>query len=454
MTSPHNRIFGYIDSSSTRKQDPIRPSISPDMMSNQILRPTEATEADAHTVTAHNECVWPSLDDKNPFAVLSTDDVCESESEHSEDVPGHVEDASEPSDKVNEHEHEHDATCRLLQQVDTLGIEYDNWSPRPVVVYSNFEEHYLFAIRKPFIIYQDIKNKIKSVLESQLDVLRSSRLYKGIIKSINTVKFLRELEHEASHTNVTTKNGVRKMLTELVKLPADGQSMVLSFDCEGDNLGRNGTTCYLQIRDNVAERIYLVDLLTLGQKAWFTPAQGSATTLQDIFQNPKLVKLIFDVRSDSDALYNHYGIKLAGVLDVQYLKMLCYRYYCDRRPGYNRTMIDSDCLDNDQETEFARYKQYPFGRDYSRFMDRPLPPILKLYAVNDVRFLHVLAAHLKEHLTAKGLDFAYEWTDKEIKWTWEEDYYEDHYPTDDDPYARACTKDSFSRCWKERINTT
>lgn len=318
------------------------------MMSNQTLRPTEAAEADAHTVTDHNECVWPSLDDKNPFAVLSTDDVCESDSEHSEDVPGHVEDTSEPSDEANEHEHEHDVTCkrcyrdiarnqlrqlcqcrrcwrcnnmqddcdcgddtcavcdqpdsfcscprchicgeegyycecqfcgrcnsaptscrcvipsdkktdltlgRLLQQVDTLGIEYDNWSPRPVVVYSNFEEHYLFAIRKPFIIYQDIKNKIKSVLESQLDVLRGSRLYKGIIKSINTVKFLRELEHEASRTNVTTKNGVRKMLTELVKLPADGQSMVLSFDCEGDNLGRHGTTCYLQIRDNVAERI-------------------------------------------------------------------------------------------------------------------------------------------------------------------------------------------------------
>ncbi|KAK5095302.1 hypothetical protein LTS08_008202 [Lithohypha guttulata] len=346
------------------------------------------------------------------------------------------------------------ASDRLLQLVNTLSL--DPWTVRPIVVYGDFDKHYVFAVRKPSAVFNDIKNKVNGVVDPLLRKSRRSKVYKTLKNMVeepfNKIKFMREPEKESTHTNVTTKKGVCNMVTELAKLPADGETMALSFDCEGDNLGRYGTTCYVQIRNNITEDVYLVDLLTLGQKAWHTTGKDSTTTLKDIFEDPKLVKLIFDVRSDSDAFYNDYGVKLAGVLDVQYLDMLGKRFYSDRRPGYNRAMANADCLDYSQGTRFAMHKQYPYGKDYSRFLDRPLPQCLKVYAVNDVLFLHILAAKLRENLTTRGLQCAFEWTAKEIEWTWEEEYYEDHYCMDDDPYARACTKYAFGECWKERVN--
>ena len=242
------------------------------------------------------------------------------------------------------------------------------------------------------------------------------------------------------------------MVTSLASLPQDREMVALSFDCEAWNLGRFGTTCYIQIRNELTGQVYLVDLLVLGQRAWITKARDSMTTLKSIFENSEIVKLVYDTRADSDALYNHYGIKLAGVLDVQYLAMLNRRYFSERRPGYNVTMDSSKCLTADEQQQFATNRFFPYGKDYSKFMLRPLPACLKTYAIGDVLFLRRLASKLKATLTGRGIELAFEWTMKEIQWTWEEDYHTDHYNTDEDRFAKAETKMSFSRCWREHIN--
>lgn len=112
----------------------------------------------------------------------------------------------------------------------------------------------------------------------------------------------------------------------------------IGFDCEGVDLGRYGTTCYIQIRDYTEGQTFLVDLLTLGQSASDTPGVDPATTLRKIFESPNTVKVIFDVRGDSDALYKDYKTKLAGVLNVQYLAMLGQHCYYPYRIGLVRTM--------------------------------------------------------------------------------------------------------------------
>ena len=73
---------------------------------------------------------------------------------------------------------------------------------------------------------------------------------------------------------------------------------------------------------------------------------------------------------------------------------------------------------------------------------RPLPTILKLYAVNDVLGVDKLAAKLIESLTPCGLDLAFEWAQKEIEWTWLENYV----------HLKAEVPDGFSACWEENIN--
>jgi exonuclease 3'-5' domain-containing protein 1 len=60
--------------------------------------------------------------------------------------------------------------------------------------------------------------------------------------------------------------------------------------------------------------VYLIDVAILGYDAF-------ARSLKDILEDPGRIKLVFDCRSDADALYHQYGVRLQGVLDVQLLEV-------------------------------------------------------------------------------------------------------------------------------------
>ena len=76
------------------------------------------------------------------------------------------------------------------------------------------------------------------------------------------------------------------------------------------------------------------------------------------------------------------------------------------------------------------------------FKMRPLSKGLKLYATNDVLGVDKLAAKLTKSLTQRGLDLAFEWTQKEIEWTWQERYY----------HLEARVPERFQNCWRDNIN--
>lgn len=44
-------------------------------------------------------------------------------------------------------------------------------------------------------------------------------------------------------------------------------------------------------------------------------------SLQSILESPKTPKVFFDVRTDSDALFAQFGIKLAGIIDLQLMEL-------------------------------------------------------------------------------------------------------------------------------------
>jgi exonuclease 3'-5' domain-containing protein 1 len=66
--------------------------------------------------------------------------------------------------------------------------------------------------------------------------------------------------------------------------------------------------------------MYLIDVHTLQEKAFLT-AGTAGKPLKTILESDKIPKVFFDVRNDSDALYAHFGIKLAGVQDIQLMEL-------------------------------------------------------------------------------------------------------------------------------------
>jgi hypothetical protein len=83
---------------------------------------------------------------------------------------------------------------------------------------------------------------------------------------------------------------------------------VMSVDCEGINMDRRGKLCLVSIA--TSQKRYLFDIVTLGATVF---DQG----LRAILENPQIVKLFFDSRRDSDALFHQFQVRLQCVLDCQ-----------------------------------------------------------------------------------------------------------------------------------------
>lgn len=309
---------------------------------------------------------------------------------------------------------------QIMQKVETAQLETGSARARggvygeTLILRGDLKNSHVLIVRRPSAIVTSVCGSIRESVLSNCSALRkkikSTNVYKQVGVWYDLAAFHMEPEVMSTHINVKHSKGVKKMVTQLAKIPHNLTLPTIGFDCEGVDLGRYGTTCYIQIRDYTKGQSYLVDLLRLGQVAWNTPGDDDTTTLKAIFENPNIVKIIFDVRGDSDALYQDYKIKLAGVLDVQYLAMLGRADYWQYRVSFVRTMASSNCLSPEEMRQWQKFKDYHFDGDYSVFTKRPHPKELQLYAINDILGVDKLAAALTKSLTQRGLELAFEWT--------------------------------------------
>lgn len=67
-------------------------------------------------------------------------------------------------------------------------------------------------------------------------------------------------------------------------------------------------------------KLYLIDVTTLGNKAFDTSGSGNRS-LKTILESKYIVKVFFDIRNDSDALFSLYGICVDGVEDLQLMEL-------------------------------------------------------------------------------------------------------------------------------------
>lgn len=84
----------------------------------------------------------------------------------------------------------------------------------------------------------------------------------------------------------------------------------LAVDCEGVRLSRKGALTLIQVATQ--QQVYLFDVAVLGARVF-----DGASPLRRVLEDKHVVKLMFDCRRDSDALFHQFGVRLAGVIDVQ-----------------------------------------------------------------------------------------------------------------------------------------
>lgn len=194
------------------------------------------------------------------------------------------------------------------------------------------------------------------------------------------------------------------LIDNLNRLPTNSPSLYI--DLEGKKLSRHGTISILQLFVTPLNVIYLIDVFKLGAST-FQTAGREGKTFKQILEAPEIPKIIFDVRRDSDALYAHYGIKLAGVQDLQ-LMALATRMGPKKYLDGLSTCVEEDAgLPWNEKANFRAVKERgrklfapEKGGSYEVFEARPLLQEIKDYCVQDVSYMPKLRSVYAARLTS------------------------------------------------------
>lgn len=133
-----------------------------------------------------------------------------------------------------------------------------------------------------------------------------------------------KIKESALPVFIDTEIGMCSMVGKLQDLPTNPPSLYI--DLEGINLLRHGSISILQIFVLPHGNTYLIDVFTLKENAFLQPAAVGDQNLKQILESSTIPKVFFDVRNDSDALFSHFKIHLAGVQDIQLMELATRNY--------------------------------------------------------------------------------------------------------------------------------
>ena len=197
---------------------------------------------------------------------------------------------------------------------------------------------------------------------------------------------------------VDTTSAISEMLNDLRDLPTKSPSLYL--DLEGINLGRNGTISIITLYVPPWSTIYLLDIFTLGSAAFSTPGPKSKT-FRSILESASIPKAFFGCRSDLDALYALFRIKMGGVIDIQLLEVA--QREGEKRDRYDRLLSLLDCINKDFDLGQRQKEDMKLVKDggkglfapvcggsYEVFNERPMRREIIEYCAQDVTLLPML----------------------------------------------------------------
>lgn len=189
----------------------------------------------------------------------------------------------------------------------------------------------------------------------------------------------------------------------LVMGGSNGHEVTLAVDFEGVKLCRHGALCLVQMTcSDDPTLVYVLDIYQLGRRA-FTLETANRTSMKQLLEDERVRKVWFDPRNDVDALYHQFGIMPRGIFDLQLAEV------ADRRNrGLNVSFVQSlyKCLGQcpamqGEQKVFAEkinnlgknLFEPQYGGSYEIFQQRPLNPVILVYAAHDSRYMLVLYEH-------------------------------------------------------------
>ncbi|KAF9251021.1 hypothetical protein DTO027I6_1648 [Penicillium roqueforti] len=222
----------------------------------------------------------------------------------------------------------------------------------------------------------------------------------SLVKSLEKLN----LQVDQSPEFVDTKGQIASLVARLQNLPTKPPSLYI--DLEGINLSRHGSISILQIYVLPHKETYIVDIRSLQEKAFLQTASEKGQTLLSILESPHIPKVFFDVRNDSDALFSHFNVKLAGVIDLQLME-LATSLFPRRYVSGLAKCIERDALLTTHESQLWKASKEKglklfapeHGGSYDVFDVRPLPDDIMEYCVQDVRFLPRLWVQYNQNIS-------------------------------------------------------
>ena len=155
-------------------------------------------------------------------------------------------------------------------------------------------------------IKRSTKKKKKKKKGGEQNKGNTNALKMNVMKDAECREILDELDEQVVFIDSYTSEAFTQCVLELK------QAKVIAYDCEGVRLSRTGKITLLQIA--IPKKIFLIDVMTIGGKEVFTDGG-----LKDIIESEEILKLAYDVRMDSDALFHQHDVVLKNVLDLQLL---------------------------------------------------------------------------------------------------------------------------------------
>ncbi|KAL0277827.1 UNVERIFIED_CONTAM: hypothetical protein PYX00_004976 [Menopon gallinae] len=233
---------------------------------------------------------------------------------------------------------------------------------------------------------QTLKQRINSVVMKTLadNSERDKNLVPNIYNKIQENHIRNdELEVELlSKTNVvkSVKEGLQ-IIDDLFEKAEKGNKVVVGLDCEGVNLGSNGyvTLVQLALPD---KQIYIYDLVTFPQMF----VEGGISKL---LTSDKIIKVIHDCRSDSQAIHKQYGVLLKNVFDTQ-VAYLVIQFQDLGKPIHSCIRVSLSKLYEIYGLPGNKYKdciKVVYKRDQKIWCRRPMTRVMLLYAASDVSCL-------------------------------------------------------------------
>lgn len=167
-------------------------------------------------------------------------------------------------------------------------------------------------------------------------------------------------------------------LIESIMVPKRNAKSIVSFDCEGINLGLKGVLTLCQIATMNGE-VYILDIMAC-------PAMVIEGKIKELLESENVVKIIHDCRNDSVNLHNQFEIVLKNVFDTQAAHAVL-QLQQQGVPVYKvkNLSLNALCeLYNAPMNPMKEQLKNVYRRDQRYWARRPLTKDMIIYAASDV----------------------------------------------------------------------